>query len=160
MPLTTVVAALKRQVAQGNRCPIIVAAEGCWNDWPELASFDVAGFLYPDGKKNAVTGERQEVKGLSMNAEYFAKILEILSGVEVRHTVVGYAQRGGIPTADDSVFAFKAGEMAVQLLRAGKKNLTIGIRDGRVFNMSISEALSIPRRFDEELYRLIWAGDE
>lgn len=160
MPLETIVAAMKKQVAQGNRCPIIVAAEGCWFDWPELAKFDVAGCLYPDGKKDPKTGETEEVKGLSMNAEYFSQILEMKSGIETRHTVVGYAQRGGIPTADDSIFAFKAGELAVQLLLAGEKNLAIGIRDGRIFSMPISEALNIPRRFDEELYRLIWAGDE
>lgn len=155
MSVQEVSEALKQQAAQGNECPIIVAAEGCWHDWPEMKSFDVAGFLRPLEEKAGVKPEDQTLPGTRMNAEYCAKVLEHMSGIEVRHTVIGYTQRGGIPTAQDNTFAFQAGALAVRLLRDGKENLAIGIKGGHVFSMPIADALKMPPRFDEELYRLI-----
>jgi 6-phosphofructokinase 1 len=86
--------------------------------------------------------------------------------VEVRATVIGYTQRGAIPTAYDSALAFEAGRMAVDLLtdkenmarmRQEKDGMAIGVRNGRVFSTTFTDALDPSRKkfFDEELYRLV-----
>ena len=41
---------------------------------------------------------------------------------EVRHTVIGYTQRGAQPTARDATFAFESGVLAVNLLGDGLRD--------------------------------------
>jgi 6-phosphofructokinase 1 len=70
-------------------------------------------------------------------------------------------QRGAIPTAYDSAFAFDAGRMAVDLLTKDastfKDGFAIGVRDGRVYSTPFEDALDENRKkfFDEDLYRLV-----
>ena len=77
---------------------------------------------------------------------------------DVRHggsTVVGYPQRGALPVAKDSAFAFEAGNLAVRLLRDGISNQVIGVRQGKVFNMPIVDALKVEKHFRRDLYDLV-----
>jgi 6-phosphofructokinase 1 len=88
-------------------------------------------------------------EGEPISAVRFASIMKRMCGmVEARATVIGYTQRGANPTAKDSAFAFEAGNMAVQLLRDGVSNQVIGLRNGRVFYMPISQALTSERAFN------------
>ena len=91
-----------------------------------------------------------------MTANRFASVLKRKCGmVEARHTVVGYTQRGAQPTARDSMFAFEAGTMAVQLLHAGISNQVIGVKNGRTFHMPIEQALATKKHFNKKLFNLI-----
>jgi 6-phosphofructokinase 1 len=62
--------------------------------------------------------------------------------VESRITVLGYLQRGGVPTATDRILASKMGAKAVDLLIRGKSNCVIGIKDNRLMDMDIMQALA------------------
>ncbi|SFL56551.1 6-phosphofructokinase [Pelosinus propionicus] len=81
---------------------------------------------------------------------------EILNntGIESRVTVLGYLQRGGVPTAVDRILASKMGAMAVNLLIEGKTNRAIGIKDNHLINIDIMEALTKRKVFDQEMYNL------
>ncbi|AJQ27954.1 6-phosphofructokinase [Pelosinus fermentans] len=81
---------------------------------------------------------------------------EILNnaGIESRVTVLGYLQRGGVPTAVDRILASKMGAMAVNLLIEGKSNRAIGIKDNHLINIDIMEALTKRKVFDQEMYNL------
>lgn len=81
---------------------------------------------------------------------------EILNntGIESRVTVLGYLQRGGVPTAVDRILASKMGAMAVTLLIEGKTNRAIGIKDNHLINIDIMEALTKRKVFDQEMYNL------
>ncbi len=95
-------------------------------------------------------------EGEPISAVRFASILKRMCNmVEVRSTVVGYTQRGEQPTARDSAFAFEAGHLAVRLLRDGISNQVIGMREGKVFYMSIDTALQAIRPFRQNLYDLV-----
>ena len=145
-----VAAALNRQIAMGNTRATVVVAEGCWQS---MKPFDVVGFLRPYGK--------EMYDGEPMTAYRFASVLKRKCGMaEVRHTVVGYTQRGASPTARDSIFAFEAGAMAVRLLRDGISNQVIGVKNGRTFYMPIDEALEKHNHFDKKLFKLINMMDE
>ena len=140
-----VAAQLNRQIAKGNTRATVVVAEGCWRS---MAPFDVYKFLLPYGK--------EVYPGEPMTANRFASVLKRKCGmVEARHTVIGYTQRGFSPTARDSMFAFEAGAMAVQLLRSGVSNQVIGVKNGRTFHMPIEKALTEKRRFNRKLFNLI-----
>ena len=94
-------------------------------------------------------------KGEPINSRRLASILKCKTGAEVRATVLGYTQRGHQPSAQDSCFAFEAGNLAVKLLDNGISNQVIGLKDGRVFHMPIGEALQCKREFNRQLYNLV-----
>ncbi|MBQ9299139.1 MAG: ATP-dependent 6-phosphofructokinase [Clostridia bacterium] len=141
---------LQSQIDQGNYRTTIVVAEGSWE---LMAPFDVYEFLRPYGK--------QVFKGEPMTAERFASVLKrkckMPDGAfpEVRHTVVGYTQRGARPTARDAAFAFEAGVRAVDLLNRGIGNRVIGRKNGKVFDEDIDKALRARRPFDLMMYNII-----
>lgn len=89
-----------------------------------------------------------------------AKELEAITGIETRATILGHIQRGGTPTADDIVLASEMGAKAVEVLLEGKTSKVIGIKDNKIFDMDIDEALDIERSFDENLYKMAKAINE
>ncbi len=136
---------LNKQIAKGNTRATIVIAEGCWES---MEPFDMYGFLTSHGK--------QCFQGEPMSALRLASVLKRKCGmIEVRSTVVGYTQRGALPVAKDSAFAFEAGHLAVKLLHDGISNQVIGTRQGMVFHMGIEEALKAEHTFRHDLYKLV-----
>ena len=87
-------------------------------------------------------------------ARELAQTVEDITGIEVRATILGHIQRGGSPTCRDRVLASRMGYMAVELIEQGKTSRVVGVRDGKVIDMDIDEALSMKRHFDEELYKI------
>ncbi|MGL4773160.1 MAG: 6-phosphofructokinase [Clostridium sp.] len=81
-----------------------------------------------------------------------AKYVEDVTGIETRATVLGHIQRGGSPSAFDRLLASRMGAKAVEILIEGKTSRVIGIKDNKIFDQDIDEALAIDRKFDEELY--------
>jgi 6-phosphofructokinase 1 len=74
--------------------------------------------------------------------------------IEVRATILGYIQRGGSPTAFDRILASRLGARAVELLAGGKKGRVVGIKDNKIIDVEIAEALSMKKKFQKELYDL------
>ena len=140
-----VAARLNKQLTKGNTRATIVLAEGCWES---MAPFDHYTFLNSHGKE-CYPGE-------PISANRFASVMKRMCGmVEVRYTVVGYTQRGAMPCAKDSGFAFEAGNLAVRLLRDGVSNQVIGVKQGQVFYMPIEDALKVEKHFRRDLYDLV-----
>ncbi|WP_294349189.1 6-phosphofructokinase [uncultured Clostridium sp.] len=83
-----------------------------------------------------------------------AKDVEDVTGIETRATILGHTQRGGSPSAFDRVLASKMGAKAVEVLLEGKTSRVIGIRDNKIVDDDIDEALAIERKFDKELYNI------
>ncbi len=87
-------------------------------------------------------------------AEDIKKQLEGKTKLSLRTTVLGHIQRGGMPTMADRVLAAKFGVHAVNLLAEGKTNRAVGIRNNKVFDQDIEEALNCKERFDSSLYHV------
>ena len=83
-----------------------------------------------------------------------AKYIEQRLGIEARATILGHVQRGGTPTVRDRVVASQMGYKAVDLLNQGKGNRVVVMRDGKITDLDIDEALSMERVFDMELYKV------
>jgi len=84
-----------------------------------------------------------------------AKKIEAVTGIESRVTTLGHIQRGGSPTAFDRILASRMGARAVDALIEGKTARVVGIRGGKIVDDDITEALSLPRTFDEDIYEVI-----
>lgn len=87
-------------------------------------------------------------------ADDLAKKVEGITGIQTRATILGHIQRGGSPTCMDRVLASRMGYRAVELLQEGKSSKVVGIKDGKIFDMDIDDALAVERRFDEKLYEI------
>lgn len=86
-------------------------------------------------------------------AEDFAEYVREHTDVEIKAIVPGYIQRGGNPTAFDRVLAARLGQRAVELLADDIGGRAVGIHDNKIIDVSLDDALTIPDRFDEKLYR-------
>ena len=83
-----------------------------------------------------------------------AKKIEAETGVESRATILGHVQRGGSPTARDRIMASQMGSRAVDLLTQGIGNRVVGIRDNKIVDFDIFEALKMTKTIDMKDYEL------
>ena len=88
------------------------------------------------------------------DATQLARQLQESTGIETRATILGHIQRGGNPTLRDRVVASKMGYAAVELLNKGVGNRVVGLKDNKIVDYDIFEALNIVKSFDQETYRL------
>lgn len=87
-------------------------------------------------------------------AEYLAKEVETVTGIETRATVLGHIQRGGSPSAFDRILASRLGNKAVEVLINGGSQRVVGIKDNKIFDMDINDALAIKKEFNKDLYEV------
>lgn len=88
------------------------------------------------------------------DVEGICKKIEAATGIESRATILGHVQRGGSPTVHDRVVASRMGYYAVELLRDGKSNRVLAMKGEDIVDLDITEALDMPRTFDEKLYEI------
>lgn len=107
-------------------------------------------FTQRSGKKHFIVIVAEGIGGV----EDIAKYIEEKTKIETRATVLGHVQRGGSPTLRDRVVASTMGHKAVQLIAEGKGNRVVALKDGKIVDYGITEALSMKRVFNEELYKI------
>ena len=69
-------------------------------------------------------------------------------GFESRVTILGHLQRGGTPTAFDRWLATRYGAAAIRLAARGGFDCMVALRGGQIRDVSLEEALAVPRRVD------------
>ena len=87
--------------------------------------------------------------GIALEKQIAAKV-----DMEVRTTTLGYIQRGGNATAVDRLLASRMGAKAVELLIEGKRSRVVGIKENKIFDMDIHEALAMKKVFQTDLLKL------
>ena len=107
-------------------------------------------FTKKTGKKHFIIVVAEGVGGV----DRLAKDIEARTGIETRATVLGHVQRGGSPTRRDRVVASEMGYRAVTLLAEGKQNRVVVMRDGKITDLDITEALAMERTFNKKLYEI------
>jgi 6-phosphofructokinase 1 len=107
--INNVAEAIRRRAERGKPHSIVVVAEG----------------IKTDGKAHA--------------AEYIAKQIEKLTGIESRETVLGYIQRGGTPTSYDRNLSTVMGGYAAELVAEHKYGQMVALIDSRIQSIALSE---------------------
>lgn len=74
-----------------------------------------------------------------------ARRIEAATGVETRATILGYMQRGGSPTCKDRYYASMMGAIAADLLKEGKTNRVVAVKNGEFVDFDIDEALAMEK---------------
>ncbi|MCH5159538.1 MAG: 6-phosphofructokinase [Clostridiales bacterium] len=116
-------------------------------------------------KHNAKVGKHDNIilvsEGVRINGEYLSgkvadiirdSILERMPKINIRSVVLGHLQRGGDATIQDTLLGIRMGEHAVKCLISDKTNRVIGIKNNKIFDEDIVEALAKTRQFDAKLY--------
>ncbi|MCL2600262.1 MAG: 6-phosphofructokinase [Treponema sp.] len=126
---------LEERAKSGKAFSIVVVAEGAIS------------------AKEAEMDKRERKKyraenGLSVGYRVAREIHEE-TGMETRATVLGYVQRGGIPSASDRVFATSLGTAAADLLAKGEYGRMVALRNGRIDSVDLSvpagQVRTVPR---------------
>ena len=74
---------------------------------------------------------------------------------DVRVTILGHIQRGGSPTAIDRINAGRMGVASVEALLDGKKDVMVGLINGKIVTSPFSRSKKEKRPLDEKLMELI-----
>jgi 6-phosphofructokinase 1 len=83
-----------------------------------------------------------------------AKRIEAATGIETRATILGYMQRGGMPTCKDRVYASIMGATAAKLLVEGKSNRLVAYKHGEFVDYDIQEALAMTKDIPNDQYEI------
>lgn len=105
------------------------------------------------GKKHSIIVLAEGVEKIESAGALKEKLTKD-SGLDVRVTVLGHTQRGGSPSAFDRILASKLGHRAVELLIEGKSARVVGIKDNKIIDLAIDEALKMEKKFDKDIYEM------
>lgn len=83
-----------------------------------------------------------------------AKKIEAECGIEARSIVLGHVQRGGSPSVRDRVLASRMGNEAVKLLMDNIGNRVVVMKDDKIVDFDIYEALTMKKEVDATLYNV------
>jgi 6-phosphofructokinase 1 len=76
------------------------------------------------------------------------------TGRRVNHVSLSYMQRGGYPAMADRVLASRMAVRAVELIDEGQSGRVVGVSGNDLIDMSVGEALKVPKKFDEKIYEI------
>lgn len=125
----SVVKKLKDRAARGSKFSIIAISEGA----------------HPAGGAVAVAQKADEIPGrgvvrLGGSGKVLADLLAPHIDAEIRVTVLGHLQRGGTPSSADRVLATLYGALVLDLVRDGKWDHMVCLKDGRLQFTSLGES--------------------
>jgi 6-phosphofructokinase 1 len=83
-----------------------------------------------------------------------AKELAKQTGAEVRLSILGYAQRGGSPTARSRMLASLFAEKAVELLCQEQGNMVVGLQNGSIMSAELKKSCETEKPLDMRLLKL------
>ena len=108
-------------------------------------------------RENSKKGKRSSIivkaEGAG-DARLLAKEIEASVGSEVRISVLGYAQRGGSPTARSRLLASLFGNKAVDLLLKGQGSKIVGLQNGQIGTLSLEKSCTGNKPLDLNLLLL------
>lgn len=113
--------------------------------------------IYKVVRENSAKGKKSGIivaaEGIG-DTRRLAEEIERSTGAEVRLSIVGYAQRGGNPTARSRFLASLFANEAVELFASGKGSMVVGLEKGRVASIGLAESCRKEKTLDMGLLKL------
>jgi 6-phosphofructokinase 1 len=106
------------------------------------------------------SGAKGKKSGIIVTAEgvgdtrNLAREIEENTGTEVRLSVLGYAQRGGNPTARSRLLASLFANKAVEVLLKERRNRVVGLQKGRITSIELEKSCNTEKPLDLNLLTL------
>ena len=132
-------------VAAGREFSIVAVSEGAMRQ-EDAAEYDEL----VNGKENAQKKgdkEKANTRLLEFQTNQMGKTmrlaqeLETLTGLESRITILGYVQRGGIPSAMDRLLATELGSAAVDLISNDVSGVMIALRNQETLPVPLKDVV-------------------
>jgi 6-phosphofructokinase 1 len=109
---------------------------------------------YERGKPHAIA---VVAEGASYNASalqaYFAE-REAQTGFQLRTTILGHVQRGGVPSAYDRLLGARFGAAAVEAILSGNIGVLVGVNHNQITTTALEQIVGVPKPLDPELLAL------
>ena len=141
--------ALMSGIAGGAETVVIPEVE---TDVGQIAS-EILG-AYRRGKNHALVviaeGAKYNAAALSREFEQHKDLL----GFEIRTTILGHVQRGGVPSASDRILAARLGVAAIECLAQGRDGVLVGISESKIVETPLSEVASHKKEIDLGLFEM------
>ncbi len=102
------------------------------------------------GKKSGIIVVAEGIVGTSR----LAREIEANIGAEVRLSILGYAQRGGNPTARSRLLASLFANKAVELLSEEQGNRIVGLQRGSITSIKLERSCKTKKPLDLNLLKL------
>jgi 6-phosphofructokinase 1 len=116
----------------------------------EQRLFDIIRDNESRGKKSAIIIAAEGIG----DTRKLALDIEENTGLETRLSVLGYAQRGGSPTARSRYLASEFGSKAIELLSDEKGGLITAYKNGRITSFSLEESVRTEKPLDPYILKL------
>lgn len=108
-------------------------------------------------KENSAKGKRSGIivaaEGIG-DTRRLANEIQKNTGAEVRLSILGYAQRGGNPTARSRLLASLFADEAVRLLLNGGGNRIVGLQGGKIVSVNLEESCGKEKPLDLSILKL------
>jgi len=115
------------------------------------------GKIFKTLKESAVKGKKSSIiiaaEGIG-DTRKLAREIEKNTGTEVRLSVLGYAQRGGSPTARSRFLANLFARKAVELLSTGQGSQIVGLQKGVITSVDLEKCCRTEKTLDLQLLEL------
>jgi len=72
-------------------------------------------------------------------ATYIGEMIESMTGLETRVTILGYIQRGGSPSPMDRILATRYGAYAAELISKGEFGTMVSLKNNEITSVSLEE---------------------
>ena len=128
-----------QSVQDRGRSPMVVVAEGF--------TFPDMGEAYSD--KGLDEFGRPRLGGIG---EILAPLIQEKTGIETRATVLGYIQRGGVPSAYDRVLGTRLGFAAPDLVKRGGWGQMLALRGNDIIAVPFSDAVGKTKNVPLDMY--------
>lgn len=114
-------------------------------------------FIFKTLKESAAKGKKSAIivaaEGIG-DTRKLAKEIQENTESEVRRSILGYAQRGGNPSARSRLLANLFANKAVELLSKGQGNRMVGLQRGRITSMQLEQSCKNQKPLDLNLLTL------
>lgn len=114
--------------------------------------------LLADLKEDHISGINHSIVILSEGLTDMSSLtidIKNVSGFDCRETVIGYATRGGSPTAEDRIRASRFGSYAIEVIHKGVYGVALGLVKNEMVTTPIEEALKVSKKPNDELNSLL-----
>ena len=143
----------------GRKCGDIALYAGLGGGAEVIIVPEVHNDITQIAKSIAVNKRKGKTSDIIVLAEGVCRAVELKQQLKdhgitssIKTTELGYIQRGGAPTMQDRLLAAQFGVRAVDVLLEGKGSRVVGIKDNKIIDQDITEALAMERVFNNELY--------
>lgn len=113
--------------------------------------------VFKNLKENSAKGKRSGIIVAAEGVGDIRKIgseIEANTGAEVRLSIIGYAQRGGSPTARSRLLACLFADEAVELLAKGHGNRIVGLQNGKITSLELEKSCATEKPLDLSLLKM------